>query len=192
VLDGTYEGGHFKPLSKERLGEIKGLLAAAVGAEPGRGDSIDVQSAALSQPYVPPVPNPVTELRSLFGNPLYLYGAIGAGLLLVLALLWLGVRMIKRFFQRRPEQVTVFEQPAAAAQPAQLQVPSTEPVAASSAGVGAATPATSEALAELRSRINEAVENNPDAATEILRRWLSQTNGNGANHEAPAEGAGEA
>ena len=193
VLDGTYDGGHFKPLSKERLAEIKGLLAAAVGAQPGRGDSIDVQSAALSQPYVPPVPNPVTELRSLFSNPLYLYGAIGAGLLLVLVFLWLGVRMIKRLFQRRPEQVTVFEQPAAA-QPTQLQGPSTEPVAASSAGAGAAMPATSEAIAELRSRINEAVENNPDAATEILRRWLSQANGNGngANHEASAEGAGEA
>src|SRR5208283_2199165 len=75
VLDGTYDGGHFKPLDAERLKSIQNLVAAAVGADLERGDLVDIQSAALSQPYVPPVPNPVTQLRSLMADPLHLYSA---------------------------------------------------------------------------------------------------------------------
>lgn len=191
VLDGTYESGHFMPLSAQRLAEIKSLLAAAVGAQPERGDSIDVQSAALSQPYVPPVPNPVTQLRSLFSNPLYLYGAIGVGLLLVLALLWLVVRMIKRLFNRAPAQATLSEQSAAAAQPPIL---AGEPAWIESSVSTDKPAAPSDAIADLRSRVNKAVERDPDVATEVLRRWLAQVDdhGNGAHHEATADGSGEA
>ncbi len=192
VLDGTYDDGRFTPLPKERLAEIKDLLATAVGAQPGRGDSIDVQCAALSQPYVPPVPSPVTELRSLFSNPLQLYGAIGAGVLLALVLLWLGVRMMKRLlFKRPPEQVTVFEQPAL---PAQAQIFDTADAAGArgQSETAPAPPTQSEALAELRARVNAAVERNPEAATEILRRWLAHTNGNGSNAQSHAEETGEA
>ena len=84
VLDGTYDGGHFKPLDAERLKSIQNLVAAAVGADLERGDLVDIQSAALSQPYVPPVPNPVTQLRSLMADPVHLYGAIGAGFFLLI------------------------------------------------------------------------------------------------------------
>ena len=85
VLDGTYDGGHFKPLDAERLKSIQNLVAAAVGADLERGDLVDIQSAALSQPYVPPVPNPVTQLRSLMADPLHLYSALGVGFFLLIA-----------------------------------------------------------------------------------------------------------
>ena len=78
VLDGTYDHGIFKPLDEARLRAIKGLIAAAVGADLERGDSVDIQSAALSQPYVAPLPNPIDQLRSFISDPIHLY-AIGAG-----------------------------------------------------------------------------------------------------------------
>ena len=101
VLDGTYDGGHFKPLDPDRLKSIKNLVAAAVGADLERGDLVDIQSAALSQPYVPPVPNPVTQLRSLMADPLYLYGAIGVGLFLLIGMLWMIMRSIGRRLAKR-------------------------------------------------------------------------------------------
>ena len=101
VLDGTYDGGHFKPLEEERLKSIRNLVAAAVGADLARGDLVDIQSAALSQPYVPPVPNPVTQLRSLMADPMHLYGAIGVGFLLLVAILWTVKRSISRRLANR-------------------------------------------------------------------------------------------
>ncbi len=101
VLDGTYDGGHFKPLDTERLKSIKSLVAAAVGADLERGDLVDIQSAALSQPYVPPVPNPVTQLRSLMADPLHLYSAIGVGFFLLIVMLWMAKRSVSRRLAKR-------------------------------------------------------------------------------------------
>src|SRR5262249_53745033 len=113
VLDGTYEGGHFKALPQDRIDSIKGLVAATVGADLTRGDTVDIQSAALSQPYVPPVPDPLTQIRSFMRDPMHLYGAIGAGVVLLIAL----VAMLKMMFsrRRRRKQIVKAQAPSVAA-----------------------------------------------------------------------------
>ncbi|MCL5044378.1 MAG: hypothetical protein M1336_03730, partial [Deltaproteobacteria bacterium] len=162
VLDGTYEGGRFKPLEPERLAAIKHLITAAVGAQPQRGDTVDVQSAPLSQPYIPPVPNPVTQLRSLLSNLLYLYGAVGLGALLAVALAALLTWRVRRWLARRKTRTqarahTLLEQ-------VQQQV-----AAENGAGADRAEPD----FAELQRRLNEHVERNPAAAAAVLRSWIS-------------------
>ena len=97
VLDGTYDHGVFKPLDEARLNAIKGLVAAAVGADLERGDSVDIQSSALSQPYVAPIPNPIDTLRSFIADPIHLYETAGVVLLLFIAMVW----MLKRSLSRR-------------------------------------------------------------------------------------------
>jgi flagellar M-ring protein FliF len=179
VLDGTYDGGHFKPLEPERLNSIKNLVAAAVGADLQRGDLVDIQSAALSQPYVPPVPNPVTQLRSLMADPLHLYGAIGAGFVLLLVVLWMIKRSIgRRLAKRRAARETVSK--GAETEPAQ---PGETPSPAPSIP-GEPAPAVDREQAdyeEVRKRVNLEIDRSPEAAAAILRKWLAEnpTNGNG-------------
>lgn len=186
VLDGTYEGGPFKPLPKERLEAIKGLLAAAIGAQPERGDSVQVQSAALSQPYIPPVPNPVTQIRSLLSDPIYLYSAIGVGLILLVLALFLATRAVKRrVAARRPAKTEAAAAPAPT--PEERAVPAREPGperdGAADRQRPSATPSTYE---QMRARINQKAERDPEAAAEVLRRWLGRTNGT-APHSDGAE-----
>jgi flagellar M-ring protein FliF len=190
VLDGTYDGGHFKPLDNERLKSIQSLVAAAVGADLTRGDLVDIQSAALSQPYVPPVPNPVTQLRSLMADPMHLYGAIGAGIVLVLLVLWMIKRSISRGFARRrsareasavaPAAAAVKESPKEDGAPATTPITPGEPIAPPTAE---REPDSYEAI---RKRVNIEVDRAPEAAAAILRKWLAEnhTNGNGVAHAA--------
>lgn len=168
VLDGTYDGGHFRPLPAERLSAIKGLVAAAIGAETERGDFVDIQSAALSQPYVPPVPNPVAQLRTLMSDPIHLYGAIGAGVVIALLMLWMIKRAISRRLGSRHAAAAVSEVAQDAAAP-QLQAPNIQ------------IPAPSEEKSanrldyeEIRTKVNEEAARNPEAAAEILRKWISE------------------
>jgi flagellar M-ring protein FliF len=119
VLDGTYEGGKFRPLPDDRLHAIQGLVAAAVGAEVDRGDSVDIQSAALSQPYIPPVRNPLDQLRSLFSDPMHMYIALGAALVIFVFVLWMFKRMLSKLFggQRVEKTVSPSHAEAAIAEP---------------------------------------------------------------------------
>lgn len=183
VLDGTYENDHFKPLPDERLNSIKGLVAAAVGADLTRGDTVDVQSAALSQPYVPPVPNPVTQLRSLLSNPVHLYSAIGALLALILLMIW----MIKRSFSRRLERrrlarIAGDEAPAALAAPSEPALQVSEPQS------GQITQSEGDRrlieYEQVRAKINEEVSRNPQAVAEVLREWLKAGSEVGPRSEA--------
>jgi flagellar M-ring protein FliF len=174
VLDGTYEGGHFKPMPEERLNAIRGLLAAAIGAEADRGDSVDVQSAPLSQPYVPPVPDPMTQLRAYFSNPIHLYEAAGAALLVLVLLGWLLKRTISRLFGRkRADRLAVSAPPAAPDTISPAESPQPELTLDE---VTPPEPARSE-YEELRIRLNEQVDRDPQAAAAILRKWLESSNG---------------
>jgi flagellar M-ring protein FliF len=170
VLDGTYEGGHFKPLPDERLAAIKGLVAAAVGVQPDRGDSVDVQSAALSQPYVPPVPNPVTELRTLLNSPVRLAEAAAGALAFLILLLFMLTRAMRKLFGgRMPIELTQPVPESAAA------APDAEETAPLIAGEESSTPPPSE-FETIRLRLNQEIKRNPAAAAEILRKWLSELN----------------
>jgi flagellar M-ring protein FliF len=174
VLDGTYERGIFKPLDDARLRAIKGLVAAAVGADLERGDSVDIQSAALSQPYVAPIPNPIDQLRIFLADPVHLYQTAGAVLLALIAMIVMLKRSLARRSARRrsarpPEQIINVEQPAL---PAPTEAPAPAPASEEREGD----------FEEIRKRVNEEVERNPEAAAEILRRWLAEgtATGNGA------------
>jgi flagellar M-ring protein FliF len=180
VLDGTYDHGVFKPLDEARLKAIKGLLAAAVGADLDRGDSVDIQSAALSQPYVAPIPNPIDQLRLFIADPVHLYETAGVVLLLLLAMFW----MLKRALSRRSARKRMAAEVAAATDTAQPEAP-----APGTAETPAPSPNPGHEIAfdEIRRKVNEEVERNPEAAAEILRRWLAEgaATGNGAAAPAP-------
>jgi flagellar M-ring protein FliF len=178
VLDGTYDHGVFKPLDDARLHAIKGLVAAAVGADLDRGDSVDIQSAALSQPYVAPIPNPIDQLRLFIADPIHLYESAGTVLLLLIAMFW----MLKRALSRRSarKRARTEAKAATAEEAAEAPAPAEAP---------AATPAPKESQADfdlIRRRVNEEVERNPEAAAEILRRWLAEGTATGNGAAAPA------
>lgn len=172
VLDGTYEGSRFVPLPDERLAAVKNLLAAAIGAEKDRGDSVDVQTAALSQPYVPLVPNSVVQLKALMTNPVYLYGAIGAGVLLMLCLLWLVKRALSRRSAGRPS----IKSAAAAAEP-RPQPSEAAPISLVDEPQPAFNQGTNNDFAQIRIRINQEAERDPEATADLLRRWMKESNG---------------
>src|SRR5581483_3174170 len=170
VLDGTYEGGHFTPLSAERLGAIKNLLAAAVGADLDRGDLVDVQSAALSQPYIPPPPNPLDQLRSFISNPLHLVETIVGVLGAIILMIWLLLRAV---FRGRRKPQTVATQPAqTGAAPAAPTTP--EPAAEP-------PPPVDNGYAEIRAQLNQEVDRDPAAAAETLRLWLEDNSAAASN-----------
>jgi flagellar M-ring protein FliF len=178
VLDGTYDGGHFKPLDAERLKSIKNLVAAAVGADLERGDLVDIQSAALSQPYVPPVPNPVAQLRSLMADPLHLYGAIGAGFFLLIAVLWMIKRSVSRRLAKRRAARDV-SSTGADKEPSKPE----DTMSPTPSVRGEPAPAADREQTnyeEIRKRVNLEVDRSPEAAATILRKWLAETHTNGS------------
>jgi len=187
VLDGTYDKGVFKPLDDARLHAIQGLVAAAVGADLQHGDSVDIQSAPLSQPYVAPIPNPIDQFRQFIADPVHLYETAGGVLLLLVALFWMLARKLKRRSTRKRVAASVADSGDAA--------DSAQPEAPASTSVETPTPAPAPAreievgFDEIRRKVNEEVERNPEAAADILRRWLTEgaATGNGATPPA-AEG----
>lgn len=190
VLDGTYEGGHFEPLPKDRLDAIKGLVAAAVGVDAERGDSVDIQTAALSQPYAPPLPNPLQQLRSLASNPMYLYGGVGASLLLVIGFLWMIKRALRRLFRsksaKRAPQIPAapdLQMQAVAADSGNRSLPPEQPLEQPQQP---AEPGAQAEYDQVRTRINQAVERDPEAAAAVLRKWISTTTNGTDPHTADA------
>jgi flagellar M-ring protein FliF len=179
VLDGTYEGGRFKPLPEERVAAIQGLIAAAIGADKDRGDSVDVQSAPLSQPYVPPVPDPLTQLRAYISNPTHLYEAAGAALVILVLIGWFIKRTLSRLFGRkRGTQPNTAVSPVATEQVATLEEP---PIDSTPEKDTKHEPLRSE-YEQIRARLNEDVGRDPEAAAAILRKWLEETtNGQAAD-----------
>ncbi|HTY53848.1 MAG TPA: flagellar basal-body MS-ring/collar protein FliF [Candidatus Binataceae bacterium] len=197
VLDGTYESGEFKPLSQARLEMIKGLLAAAIGAQNDRGDSVDVQSAALSRPYVPPmVINPMTQLRQMFGgNMRYLYATLGAGLLLILLVLWMLVRMVKKLFGGKSAKAEKTAKPAKApkAEPAQAASDTLEEFTSAENYTpptdyvpmdDSSAPPLDGSFEQVKQQINQEVEQDPEAAAAMIRRWIGSTNKSSVEREA--------
>ncbi len=171
VVDGTYRNGVFEPLPPERLKELRTLLIAVVGADPSRGDMVEVSSAALTHPYIPPPPGLQEQIQQFASNPRQLLGAIAAGVLLVVGAVWMTMRKLrrvsaerrfKRSIQRADSDRAVIDQP-----------PET----------GATAPSQTEV--DLRIRASLQAERFPDAGAAILRRWLEE----GTNSTSPANEA---
>jgi len=193
VLDGTYEGGEFKALPPARLDMIKGLLAAAIGAQNDRGDSVDVQSAALSRPYVPPVViDPMTQLRQLFGNTKYLYAALGGALLLILAVLWMLVRMVKKLFGgKRSSESKSVSATASASTSAEAPAPSLDGFDSPDSytpmeytPMDDSAPPLEGSYEQIKQQINQEVEQDPEGAAGLIRRWIAANSRNDNQREA--------
>lgn len=176
VLDGTYEGNKFKPLAPQRLQEIRGLLVDALGLEKARGDSVDVQSAALSHPYVPPVLGPLSRLRARFGSRNLFYAGIGSALLVLLMLVRVIFRLLRKLFGRR--------RIAANAEPA---IASDNRPALEAGGEGELARGKPSAYELIRQQINQQVAHDPQAAAQIVRKWLaSESAGSGGDNSKEA------
>ncbi|MBV8055136.1 MAG: flagellar M-ring protein FliF [Deltaproteobacteria bacterium] len=170
VLDGTYEEGRFMPLPEQRLNAIKGLLAAAVGAQLARGDSVEVQSAALSQPYGPPVLNPITQLRTWLNSPVHILIAVGTGLAALILIIWLAKRTLSMIMGSRARMRTEKVETVAQVEsmPAETTPPALPPPSPEAADANFET---------IRSQLNQQVGRDPVAAAEILCKWLMHPNG---------------
>jgi flagellar M-ring protein FliF len=170
VLDGTYEGGQFKPLPDDRLHAIQRLLAAAVGAQPARGDSVEVQSAALSQPYEPPVLNPLIQLRGWLSEPVHMAIGAAAALLILVLIIWISKRTVAKIGSAvaRVRTAKVEEISRVEALPGETAPPALPAPAPELAGPNFDT---------IRSELNERVGRDPLAAAAILRKWLADSIG---------------
>jgi flagellar M-ring protein FliF len=175
VLDGTYDGGAFKPLPKDRIDAIRSLVSATIGLDASRGDSVDVQSAALSQPYVPPVPNPMTQLREFIGNPIHLYEAAGAALFVLILLLWAAKRIFSRIFSRKHAAAGAEKTVSPAMSPSEAPAPA----ATTPSPAAIDRPAANE-YEIVRARINQAADKDPEAIARALRKLLEAASTDGA------------
>src|SRR5581483_286768 len=170
VVDGTYDGGAFAPLSGDRLDEIRNLLAAAVGVDLERGDRIDVESVALSRPYQPPPQiDPLREFKELMSNPRYLYGGATVGFVLFAGVGWLFFRTIKRSINNRrlrkmAERIAVRE---------------TSGGAAESSSVVKDVPGEVQSFVDLKHALNREVEADIENAAEIIRTWVNDASNGG-------------
>lgn len=173
-----------EPPSAEKLTAIRGLVAAAIGLNSGRGDQLIVENlpfeSTLNQeePASPPPPSPRSPLPAWvekFGGPqkvLYLAGA-AAGLLLVL--LFAGIWLMRR---KRRQAFNV-------GLPAELPAGGTHDGAAIPGRQGekqvrdAAVdypelpPAPPEKVDILAGRLKQAIRKEPEASAQVFRTWIS-------------------
>ncbi len=155
VVDGIYKGSVFEPQPEERLREIKSLLTAAVGGDPARGDVVEVKSAALAHPYVPPPPSFAEQLRDLFSNLTYVTAAATLGLLIVGLGGWMAVRSLRRrrLANRLKKQISEISDAAGAAEKGRVEAKPEH---------------------DLRLRVNSEAERDPAAVAAILRKWMEE------------------
>jgi flagellar M-ring protein FliF len=166
VVDGIYKGGVFQAQSEERLNEIKDLLSAAVGGNPARGDIVEVKSAALAHPYVPPPPSFAEQLRGVFNNLLYVGVAAFLGLAILVLSIWLAVRAIgkRRLAGRLKKQISEISDAAKPPESVRIEAKPDQ---------------------DLRLRVNLEAERNPEAVAAVLRKWMDEGNlGAGGSHPA--------
>jgi flagellar biosynthesis/type III secretory pathway M-ring protein FliF/YscJ len=107
-----------------------------------------------------------------------LYETAGAVLAFVIGMFWMLARALKRRSARKRATAAAN---ASKAQEAEVPAPAETPAPAPS-------PKESDPnFEEIRKRVNEEVERNPEAAAEILRTWLAEgaATGNGAAAPAP-------
>ena len=173
VVDGIYKAGAFQAQPDDRLKEIKDLLIAAVGGNPARGDLVEVKSAALAHPYIPPPPSFAEQLRELFSNLMYLGVATAVGLVILGFGSWLAVRSARkrRLAGRLKKQIS------------EISV-ATKPV--DNARV---EPKPDQ---DLRLRVNLEAERNPEAVAAILRKWMDESSAGTSGGHSTSGGLSEA
>ncbi len=175
AVDGTYkepaeEGGarEFVPRPPEELDQIRALVEKAVGADPARGDAVEVTS-------IPFHPAEVPETKAGFLSPALIPPLIRYGTVLVVALL--GV-----FFVARPLLKVLGRASAAPEVTGPITVAEMEQRLGGQGEAGEAPgtlddkepPTDTVRREELKKRLQEMVDTEPEIAANLVRSWMSE------------------
>ena len=145
-----------KKAKAQDIDQIKQLVSAAVGADPGRGDQVAVMLRSFQPPPVETVP--------MWQQPWFLtYARYGVALIGVILVLLLGVRPLIKALKREPG-------PA----PADETAPG-EDGAAATPRAALAAPLDAAQLGQQVNLAQRIVAERPDEAAQALREMLSPT-----------------
>jgi flagellar M-ring protein FliF len=174
AADGTTKIVH-QPRTQAELQKIHGVIAAAVGLEPDRGDQLTVENVAFDEPLVEQVAAP-TVLEKITPQ-LWEGGRIGAVILVGLLTLLLVVRPMMRHAGVLPPA----RQPAAASVPAAAaDVPAARTVADIQSEMEAQIDAEVHArlntrrLPALTKRVTALTTKEPENVAKLLRGWMTE------------------
>jgi len=162
--------------------EIEGLVAAAAGIDPTRGDIVAVTRLPFDEQVSKALEADLKEKAAIeTGLPIWVYGAGGVALLAVIGLLI----VLRKAKKSRPEVIEALALPAGDSD--RLVTLNATPRAAGnrtgtlvgagvgSAGLGAGRGgglSTAEPSAERREVLGELIDNQPDEVAQLLRSWL--------------------
>ncbi len=175
AVDGTYkepaeEGGarEFVPRPPEELDQIQALVEKAVGADPARGDAVEVTS-------IPFHPAEVPEAKAGFLSPGLVPSLIRYGTVLVVALL--GVFFVARPLLKvlgRPSAAPEVTGPITVAEMEQRLGGEGEAGQAAEALDDKEPPSDTVRREELKKRLQEMVDTEPEIAANLVRSWMSE------------------
>lgn len=159
-----------KPIPAAELQKIQGLVAAAVGLDPSRGDQLTIENIPFGETPVE-VNAPATALQRYL-RPIVIGPIVGAVLLLALV----GF-LVRRSLQRRKRRRLALEAAAGQAAGAGQQLPRTvkdmeSEIEAELDALG--HPGEPRKLPVLTRRVGGLVSDNPRAMAQLLRSWMAE------------------
>ncbi len=169
AVDGTYKEGEngreFVPRPPEELQRIRALVEKAVGADPDRGDQVEVTNIPFKAAELP-----VAQAGPLWASPWVLTLAKYAlvfllGVLVILAVL----RPLVRWLTRPPEAPEVTEPVTVAEMEQRLAeaAPERPPVEEE-------PPPEAVRREALKSRVLDVMRKEPEVAAQLIRSWLAE------------------
>ncbi len=162
LLDGV-DG---KPRPEAEVAQLAELAKGALGLDMSRGDVLNISSAVFSHSAEAPVPEAAAEVPRL-----YIYGAAGAALLFLLAIVWVVAL--------RKKAPAVAEAPLLRAGARVSEIEAEEQVAVAPPSKKPAMPIAEEAKAlpdpalAYRERARELAKADPIKAAHLIRAWIS-------------------
>jgi flagellar M-ring protein FliF len=167
-----------KPRTREELQKIQGLVAAAVGLEPDRGDRLTVENVSFDEPVVEQGPPPT--MFEKYSPQIWDASRIAVvGLLGILAL-FVFVRPLMRKAgvdkKAQQAQLAAGQAPALAAMPAGPKtVAEMESEIDEELNAITAQYAESRRLPVLTRRVSAVTVNEPESVAKLLRSWIADS-----------------
>ena len=167
-----------KPRTPEEIQKIQGLVAAAVGLEPDRGDQLTVENVAFDEPVV--IEAPPAPFMERYSPQIWEGGRIAAVGLIALAAFFMFVRpMLRRAgVQLAPVTAAVVTATGQVAMASGNRGPRT--VAEMESEIDAQLDALTAQYAEdrklpvLTRRVSAVTVNEPESVAKLLRGWISE------------------
>jgi flagellar M-ring protein FliF len=165
-----------KSRTPEELQKIQGLVAAAVGLEPDRGDQLTVENVAFDEPVVvEPLPAPFYERYS---PQLWEGGRIAAVLGIAMLAFFMFIRPMFRRAGLKPVTALAVDTPTAEAVTAPTAT-GLRTVAEMESAIDAELDALTAKYAEdrrlpvLTRRVSSVTVNEPESVAKLLRTWIN-------------------